>query len=180
MWVLTPSLSLGIAVLCGQPPAILQGTVEGTDFRWGASISYRCAPGFQLSHPAILSCEGHGVWRGDPPQCLRECPGRSMGWQGGRVAGRIGAFLKAGRSANCSPHQLCSAETPAPQPRDGSAGRPSPTKPRFPSSARRPFFWWALPVGAAGPMAPGVVSSQSALVGSPARGSPASCQCAGV
>ncbi|XP_054992155.1 CUB and sushi domain-containing protein 1 isoform X1 [Sorex araneus] len=58
------------AVLCGPPPAVSQGTVEGTDFRWGASISYRCVPGFQLSHAAILSCEGHGVWRGDPPQCL--------------------------------------------------------------------------------------------------------------
>lgn len=73
-----PLLSLGAAVLCGPPPAVPQGTVEGTDFRWGASISYRCVPGFQLSHSAILSCEGHGVWRGDPPQCLREYPGQDF------------------------------------------------------------------------------------------------------
>ncbi|KAB0373534.1 hypothetical protein FD755_015193 [Muntiacus reevesi] len=58
------------AVTCGQPPPVQDGKVEGTDFRWGASISYSCAHGFQLSQPAILSCEGRGVWRGEVPQCL--------------------------------------------------------------------------------------------------------------
>lgn len=64
--------SLSPAVLCGQPPAVPDGKVEGTDFHWGASISYSCADGFQLSHSAILSCEGHGVWKGEVPQCLRK------------------------------------------------------------------------------------------------------------
>ncbi|XP_036084876.1 CUB and sushi domain-containing protein 1 isoform X1 [Rousettus aegyptiacus] len=58
------------AVLCGPPPPVPNGQVEGTDFRWGSSISYSCAAGYQLSRPAILSCEGPGVWRGDAPQCL--------------------------------------------------------------------------------------------------------------
>ncbi|KAG8517559.1 LOW QUALITY PROTEIN: CUB and sushi domain-containing protein 1, partial [Galemys pyrenaicus] len=62
------------AVLCGPPPPVQNGRVEGTDFRWGASVSYSCSAGFQLSYSAILSCEGHGVWTGEPPQCLRECP----------------------------------------------------------------------------------------------------------
>lgn len=62
------------AVLCGPPPPVQNGAVEGTDFRWGAGISYRCSDGHQLSHPAVLSCEGRGVWRGDVPQCLRKSP----------------------------------------------------------------------------------------------------------
>ncbi|XP_068827503.1 CUB and sushi domain-containing protein 1-like [Capricornis sumatraensis] len=58
------------AVTCGQPPLVQDGKVEGTDFRWGASISYSCTHGFQLSQPAILSCEGRGGWKGEVPQCL--------------------------------------------------------------------------------------------------------------
>ncbi|XP_048082182.1 CUB and sushi domain-containing protein 1 [Ursus arctos] len=58
------------AVMCGQPPQVPHGKVEGADFHWGASISYSCVDGFQPSHSAILSCEGHGVWKGEVPQCL--------------------------------------------------------------------------------------------------------------
>ncbi|VTJ62987.1 Hypothetical predicted protein [Marmota monax] len=58
------------AVLCSQPPPVPHGKVEGTDFHWGSSISYSCVDGYQLSHSAILSCEGHGVWKGEVPQCL--------------------------------------------------------------------------------------------------------------
>ncbi|KAL2306814.1 hypothetical protein Nmel_004752, partial [Mimus melanotis] len=57
-------------ITCGPPPAVLYGRVEGSDYRWGASVSYSCAEGYQLSNTAILSCEGRGVWRGDIPQCL--------------------------------------------------------------------------------------------------------------
>ena len=72
--MLNPVCSL-TAVTCGQPPPVQDGKVEGTDFRWGASISYSCAHGFQLSQPAILSCEGRGVWKGEIPQCLRKSSG---------------------------------------------------------------------------------------------------------
>ncbi|XP_025933967.1 CUB and sushi domain-containing protein 1 [Apteryx rowi] len=58
------------AVTCGPPPPVLYGKVEGSDYRWGASVSYSCAEGYQLSNTAILSCEGRGIWRGDIPQCL--------------------------------------------------------------------------------------------------------------
>ncbi|XP_023598845.1 CUB and sushi domain-containing protein 1-like [Trichechus manatus latirostris] len=58
------------AVMCSQPPQVQHGKVEGTDFHWGSSVSYSCADGYQLSHSSILSCEGHGVWKGEIPQCL--------------------------------------------------------------------------------------------------------------
>ncbi|XP_032960426.1 CUB and sushi domain-containing protein 1 [Rhinolophus ferrumequinum] len=58
------------AVLCSRPPHVHNGRVEGADFRWGASVSYSCVDGYQLSQPAILSCEGPGLWKGDVPQCL--------------------------------------------------------------------------------------------------------------
>lgn len=80
------------AVLCGPPPPVPNGQVEGTDFRWGSSVSYSCAAGYQLSRPAILSCEGPGVWRGDAPQCLGESPalrGPRLG-PGHRPAGGTG------------------------------------------------------------------------------------------
>lgn len=75
--MLNPMCSLETAVMCGQPPPVQDGKVEGSDLRWGASVSYSCAQGFQLSHPAILSCEGRGVWKGEVPQCLRKSSGRT-------------------------------------------------------------------------------------------------------
>lgn len=87
------------AVLCGPPPPVPNGQVEGTDFRWGSSVSYSCAAGYQLSRPAILSCEGPGVWRGDAPQCLGESSalrGRASGPGTGRRGTRAGVGDRAG------------------------------------------------------------------------------------
>lgn len=71
------------------------GQVEGTDFRWGSSVSYSCAAGYQLSRPAILSCEGPGVWRGDVPQCLGESSAL-RGRASGPGTGRRGAWAGVG------------------------------------------------------------------------------------
>nr|XP_014341913.1 PREDICTED: CUB and sushi domain-containing protein 1-like [Latimeria chalumnae] len=57
------------AISCGLPPSVLHGKVEGADYHWGSSVSYSCSTGYQLSHPAVLTCEGNGVWRGEIPQC---------------------------------------------------------------------------------------------------------------
>uniref|UniRef100_A0A5G2R948 CUB and Sushi multiple domains 1 n=1 Tax=Sus scrofa TaxID=9823 RepID=A0A5G2R948_PIG len=76
------------AVMCSHPPPVPNGKVEGTDFRWGASISYSCVDGFQLSHPAILSCEGRGVWKGEAPQCLPVFCGDPGTPAEGRLSGR--------------------------------------------------------------------------------------------
>uniref|UniRef100_A0A8C4R6D0 CUB and sushi domain-containing protein 1 n=1 Tax=Eptatretus burgeri TaxID=7764 RepID=A0A8C4R6D0_EPTBU len=57
-------------ITCGRPPPILNGEPETTNFQWGATMTYQCAPGYQLSHPALLSCDGLGQWSGEVPQCL--------------------------------------------------------------------------------------------------------------
>uniref|UniRef100_A0A8C1ZS09 CUB and Sushi multiple domains 1 n=1 Tax=Cyprinus carpio TaxID=7962 RepID=A0A8C1ZS09_CYPCA len=57
-------------IMCGQPPAIRNGRVEGSDLQWGSSVTYSCFEGYQLSSPGIATCEGNGTWHGEIPQCL--------------------------------------------------------------------------------------------------------------
>uniref|UniRef100_A0A452HNP9 Uncharacterized protein n=1 Tax=Gopherus agassizii TaxID=38772 RepID=A0A452HNP9_9SAUR len=58
------------AITCKSPQVIPNGKVVGSDFSWGSSVSYACLEGYQLSLPAILTCEGNGTWTGELPQCF--------------------------------------------------------------------------------------------------------------
>lgn len=70
--VLINVLGFVSVIQCGLPPQVYHGKVEGTDHCWGSSVSYSCFHGYQLSTPAVLTCEGNGTWTGDVPQCLRK------------------------------------------------------------------------------------------------------------
>ncbi|XP_028594815.2 CUB and sushi domain-containing protein 2 isoform X2 [Podarcis muralis] len=58
------------AIICKPPQVVPNGKVVGSDFSWGSSVSYSCLEGYQLSLPAILTCEGNGSWSGELPQCF--------------------------------------------------------------------------------------------------------------
>lgn len=69
---LVASCSFLPVIRCGPPPQVSHGKVEGTDHCWGSSVSYSCFHGYQLSTPAVLTCEGNGTWTGEVPRCLRK------------------------------------------------------------------------------------------------------------
>ncbi|XP_068090442.1 sushi, von Willebrand factor type A, EGF and pentraxin domain-containing protein 1 isoform X2 [Hyperolius riggenbachi] len=56
-------------VTCDPPDAIENGFVEGADYRYGAVIIYSCMPGFQLTGPAIQTCEDSG-WSSSGTMCV--------------------------------------------------------------------------------------------------------------
>lgn len=60
------------AIMCKPPQLIPNGKVVGSDFMWGSSVTYACLEGYQLSLPAVLTCEGNGSWTGELPQCFRK------------------------------------------------------------------------------------------------------------
>lgn len=60
------------AIICKPPQIVPNGKVVGSSFSWGSSVSYACLEGYQLSLPAVLTCEGNGTWNGELPQCFRK------------------------------------------------------------------------------------------------------------
>nr|XP_033792232.1 CUB and sushi domain-containing protein 1 [Geotrypetes seraphini] len=90
------------AITCGHPPQVLYGKLEGSDYRWGSSISYSCAHGYQPSGPAVLSCEGKGIWRGEVPQCLPVFCGNPGTPAEGRLNGKSFTY-KSEVSFQCKP-----------------------------------------------------------------------------
>ena len=60
------------AIMCKPPQLVPNGKVVGSDFTWGSSVTYACLEGYQLSLPAVLTCEGNGSWTGELPQCFRK------------------------------------------------------------------------------------------------------------
>lgn len=77
-----PELSLpGLptAIMCKPPQLIPNGKVVGSNFMWGSSVTYACLEGYQLSLPAVLTCEGNGSWTGELPQCFRKLSRGSWG-----------------------------------------------------------------------------------------------------
>ncbi|KAM3932341.1 CUB and sushi domain-containing protein 1 isoform 2-T2 [Leptodactylus fuscus] len=90
------------AIHCGQPPHVPYGKLEGFDYSWGASVSYTCVDGYQLSSPTVLSCEGRGSWRGEIPQCLPVFCGDPGTPAEGRLIGRSFTY-KSEVSYQCRP-----------------------------------------------------------------------------
>ncbi|XP_075454326.1 CUB and sushi domain-containing protein 1 [Ascaphus truei] len=90
------------AINCGQPPEVLYGKLEGSDYSWGSSVSYACVEGYQLSSPTVLSCEGRGIWRGEIPHCLPVFCGDPGTPSEGHLNGKILTY-KSEVSYQCRP-----------------------------------------------------------------------------
>ncbi|KAG9330843.1 hypothetical protein JZ751_021931 [Albula glossodonta] len=78
---LSPSISMAV-INCGDPGVPANGLRFGNDFTYNHSVTIQCSPGFtmetdhsptlgyQLSLPAVLTCQGSGQWSGERPQCF--------------------------------------------------------------------------------------------------------------
>ncbi|XP_010080182.1 PREDICTED: C4b-binding protein alpha chain-like, partial [Pterocles gutturalis] len=69
------------AVLCGKPPAIDNGShngTKGTGFVQGSVVVYKCNDGFTLAGAASVHCKVdqryHGVWSKPTPECEGDVP----------------------------------------------------------------------------------------------------------
>ena len=108
-----PALSLlwsPPAITCKPPQLIPNGKVVGSDFMWGSSVTYACLEGYQLSLPAVLTCEGNGSWTGELPQCFRKS-----------LTGGLRGIPSAG-SVLFPPLLLCFQSSAARRPRMGVPG----------------------------------------------------------
>uniref|UniRef100_A0A8C5D222 CUB and Sushi multiple domains 1 n=1 Tax=Gouania willdenowi TaxID=441366 RepID=A0A8C5D222_GOUWI len=93
-------------IQCGPPAQVHHGKVEGSDHSWGSSVSYSCFRGYQLSAPAVLTCEGNGTWTGDVQQCLPVLCGDPGSPGGGYREGNIFSYRSEVRFYCHAPYLL--------------------------------------------------------------------------
>jgi len=56
-------------VACSFLSSIQNGSIKGTDFSYGGSVSFSCLEGFKLIGHDSLTCDIRGLWNGTLPHC---------------------------------------------------------------------------------------------------------------
>ncbi|XP_063042299.1 sushi, von Willebrand factor type A, EGF and pentraxin domain-containing protein 1 isoform X3 [Engraulis encrasicolus] len=54
---------------CGQPPALVNGRVTGSDYGYLSEVRYECNEGYALTGPTARVCRDDGMWDRSPPRC---------------------------------------------------------------------------------------------------------------
>ncbi|XP_055973137.1 sushi, von Willebrand factor type A, EGF and pentraxin domain-containing protein 1 [Sorex fumeus] len=57
-------------VFCGEPPAIKDAVLSGSNFTFGNKVTYICKEGYTLAGPDTIECLANGKWSGSSQQCL--------------------------------------------------------------------------------------------------------------
>ncbi|KAM5298505.1 sushi, von Willebrand factor type A, EGF and pentraxin domain-containing protein 1 [Ctenodactylus gundi] len=57
-------------VSCGEPPAIKDAVITGSNFTFGNTVTYTCKEGYTLAGPDTIECLASGEWSGRDQQCL--------------------------------------------------------------------------------------------------------------
>ncbi|XP_042551824.1 sushi, von Willebrand factor type A, EGF and pentraxin domain-containing protein 1 [Dipodomys spectabilis] len=57
-------------VFCGEPPAIKDAVITGSNFTFGNTVTYTCKEGYTLAGPDTVECLANGKWNGSNQQCL--------------------------------------------------------------------------------------------------------------
>ena len=67
-----------VIVECRKPATVTHGYVEGSEYKAGDSVTYRCTTGYALKGDATRKCHSDRTWSGDAPVCeLVTCPSLS-------------------------------------------------------------------------------------------------------
>ena len=88
------SLFLKIAIDCGEPPTVDDGSFNVTETTFQSMARYGCNEGFTLSGSQSRTCQADGTWSGTDPVCV--APGNSSpAIAAGVVVGLVVAALIA-------------------------------------------------------------------------------------
>ena len=62
-----------VAVFCGNPGHLQNGSLEGTNFSYNDQLHYKCNKGYKLVGNSNKTCLESGNWSGSKPNCIGTC-----------------------------------------------------------------------------------------------------------
>ncbi|KAK2150293.1 hypothetical protein LSH36_413g01017 [Paralvinella palmiformis] len=105
-------------IKCDPPPAIANGKHIGVNYTIGATIRYKCEPGYVLDHDGERRCGENKTWLGAEPKCIPiECEGPSAAIPNGKMINTTFTFnttilytCNEGYFTDDTPNRTCQAD----------------------------------------------------------------------